>query len=117
MVLRASAEASGEKLQLAGVVDVTVSTGIAAGDALVAFADAVLGADEALLGRAREALDVAVGRDGVVAAAQIAGNFSRNDRIANATGIALEKDFVTQSEDFREALGINQYRSAVNTLG
>jgi len=38
------------------------------------------------------------------------------DRIANAVGIPLEKNMVAMSEDFRGALGINDYYSARNTL-
>lgn len=117
MVLRASAEALDESVDLRGIVDPAQSVRITGGDELVAFTDAVLGSDVARLGAAREALTAALGEAGVLGAASIAANFSRNDRIANAIGIPLEKDFIEQSADFRGLLGIDAYNSAVNSLG
>lgn len=117
MVLRASAELTGEKLDLRGVTDASIALGIAGGEALVRFADALLGNDAAELDAARQAVRAQLGDDAVVAAAAIAANFSRNDRIANATGIPLEREFVDQAADFRGPLGIDAFRSARNTLG
>lgn len=117
MVLRASAEAQGTPVDLRGVLDPGVSTGLPHGDVLVGFADALLGSDDTRLGDAREALVRALGVDALVASSVIAANFSRNDRIANATGIPLEGEFVKQSDDFRAALGIDAFTSALNTLG
>ncbi|MEE2984471.1 MAG: hypothetical protein VX929_14435 [Pseudomonadota bacterium] len=53
----------------------------------------------------------------MVTASLIAGNFSRNNRIADAIGIPMEADFLNKSEDFREDFGINGFLSARNTLG
>ena len=58
-----------------------------------------------------------LGGEALVAASLIAGNFSRNDRIADAIGIPMEADFLNKSEDFREDFGINGFLSARNTLG
>ncbi len=117
MVLRASAEADGVSVDLRGIVDADIDIGIAGAAILVAFADAVIGNDEQRLADAREAVLGELGAAGLLGAASIASNFSRNDRIANAIGIPLEGDFVAQSEDFRAALGINKFPSARNTLG
>lgn len=117
MVLRASAESLDEPVDLRGIVDPAHSVRVTAGDELVAFTDAVLGDDAGRLDAARSSLVAALGEPGLVGAALIAANFSRNDRIANAIGIPLEKEFIDQSADFRELLGINAYNSAVNSLG
>lgn len=116
MVLRASAQTNGEAVDLRGIVDAGVPLGIAGGEVLVPFADALLGNDAAALATARDAVRTTLGDDAVTAAAAIAANFSRNDRIANAIGIPLERDFVDQAADFRPALGIDAFRSARNTL-
>jgi len=116
-VLRASAEKSGVTIDLRGVVDPSVPTGLPNGEVLVTFVAALLGRDGAALQDARVALAASMGADAVVAVSIIAANFSRNDRIANATGIPLEADFVKLSEDFRAALGIDNFASARNTLG
>ena len=117
MVLRASAEADGMEVDLTAIADPARDPGIPAGRELLAFSDALLGTDTDALDAARDALLAALGGDGLVGAAMIAANFSRNDRIANATGIPLEPPFVEQSADFRDALGINDFPSARNTLG
>lgn len=116
MVLRASAEAAGNTVDLTAITDSSRDPGVAAGAELLAFCDALLGADAAALTTARSALVAVLGDTGLVGAAMVAANFSRNDRIANATGIPLEQPFVEQSADFRAALGINDYPSARNTL-
>jgi hypothetical protein len=116
VVLRASAKNRGENLDLRGMVDSSVPVKLPDGDVLVAFVDALLGRDAAALDVARGVLLDRLGEGGLTATASIAANFSRNDRIANATGIPLEGEFVAQSEDFREALGINAFASARNSL-
>ena len=58
-----------------------------------------------------------MGADAVVSAAITAAIFSLVDRAANAVGIYVEPMILEPSEDFREQFGINQFPSAVNTLG
>jgi hypothetical protein len=86
------------------------------GDLLLAFADAVIGADLAALEAARSALADSLGPAAVSAAAAIAANFSKNDRIANGLGIPVDAMVLKGTEDLREQLGLNDYRSAVNTF-
>ena len=117
MVLRASAESAKLEANLKALIDPSVPSGIPEGQVLLAFCDALLEAEVDELDASREALLEALGAAGLLGAVAIASNFSRNDRIANATGIPLEADFVKQSEDFRQALGINDFKSARNTLG
>ena len=77
----------------------------------------MVGADAAALKRARSALVDRLGGDALVAASVIAGNFSRNDRIADATGIPMEAEFLQLSADFRADLGLNDFLSARSSLG
>ena len=116
MALRESGRARDETYDLRGIVDPTVEIGVQNGDHLRGFADALLGADRAALDRARAALVAAMGPEALVSTCVLVGNFSKNDRIANALGIPLEAEFVKDSEDFRDDLGINDYKSAANSL-
>jgi hypothetical protein len=115
VVLRASAEAEGHTVNIRAILDPSEDLGYPDGDVLLAFATGVVGADAAALAGARERLVERMGGEALVAAALIAGNFSRNDRIADAIGIPLEAQFLAMSEDLREELGINRFRSARNT--
>ena len=94
----------------------TLDIGVEGGAELLAFADAVLGSDAAVLDGARSALSDRLGPQAVSAASIIAANFSKNDRIANGLGIPMEKHAIEATVEIREALGLNEYRSAVNTL-
>lgn len=117
MVLRASAESSGETIDLRAITDRARSIGNEHGDLLLDFADAVLGADAARLRRIQDRIAAELSPAALAGASAIAANFSRNDRIANAIGIPLEREFVEQGADIRELLGIDRYASARNTLG
>ncbi|MEN9728282.1 MAG: hypothetical protein RL434_2648 [Pseudomonadota bacterium] len=115
-MLRASVEHAGGRVDLKAVTDPTLDSGIANGRTLLAFADAMTGADPAALATAREELRQRLSAGALVQSAAIVGNFAMNDRAANALGIVLEAMFVKGSADFRESLGINRYPSASNTL-
>jgi len=86
------------------------------GELLLAFADAVIGADPAALDSARSALAEELGPAAVSAAAAVAANFTKNDRIANGLGIPVDAIAMAGHEDLREQLGLNDFRSAVNTF-
>lgn len=116
MVLRESGRAQDRDYDLKGLVDPTSDTGVASGASIVQFVDALLGPDEDRLSRARTLLEESLGPAGVTAVSVVAGNFSKNDRIANATGIPLEAMFVRGSEDFRADLGVDGFASAKNSL-
>ena len=86
------------------------------GELLLAFSDAVIGADPAALDSARSALAEELGPAAVSAAAAVAANFTKNDRIANGLGIPIDAIAMAGHEDLREQLGLNDFRSAVNTF-
>ena len=73
--------------------------------------------DTAQLAAARAAVAERLGPAAVTTASIIGGNFSMLDRVANAMGIGVDAMIVKPSADFREALGINTFPSAVHTLG
>jgi len=83
---------------------------------LLAFSDAVIGADLAALDSARTALAEGLSPAAVSAAAAVAANFTKNDRIANGLGIPVDPMVLKGTEDLRQQLGLNDYRSAVNTF-
>ena len=98
------------------MIDRKQDSGVPGGEAVLAFADAVIGSDRTALDQARLDLAQAVGPTAVPAAAAIAATFTKNDRIANACGIPSELPMLRNSKDIRAELGINEFRSAVNTL-
>ncbi len=115
VALRASAELRGYKVKIRAIIDPSEGIGIPDGDLLLAFASTVIGTDAEALANARNALVKRLGDDALVAPSVIAGNFSRNDRVADAIGIPMEADFLNKSQDFREDFGINRFLSARNT--
>ena len=81
------------------------------------FAAAIVGNDVAALAATREAVAAQISPEAVTTASIIAANFSMLDRAANAIGISVDSMIVKPTADFREALGINRYPSAANTIG
>lgn len=90
--------------------------GVPHGDLLLAFAEAIIGTDRAALDTARAALAEALGAEAIAGASAIAGNFTKNDRVANALGIPVDPPVLKGTEDLREQLGLNDYASAANTF-
>ncbi len=86
------------------------------GDALLAFSEAVIGPDRAALDKARNALAEALGPAAVSAAAAIAAEFTKDDRIANGCGIPVDPMVMKATGDIRIQLGLNEFRSAKNTF-
>ena len=97
------------------VIDPSAASGVAHGEALVAFADALVGADDAALERAREELGALLGPAGLVDAAAVASNFERMVRIADGTGIPLDAPVRLVAPDLVDELGIARFGSAANT--
>ena len=89
--------------------------GVRHGRLVVAFAEAVIGEDEAALTDARAALSGATGPAGLVDAAAVVGLFNAIDRVADATGIPLEAEKAAASADFRTALGVDRFDVTIRT--
>ena len=115
MQLRGSSSTS--DIDLYAAVNASTENGVPHGALLSAFAEAVLGTDDAQLDSARNAVVEALGPAALVDAAAVIAAFMQMDRIADATGIPLDDFVVDATNDFREDLGLHTLGSARNTLG
>lgn len=115
MLLRGSGEHSGDDYDLTAIVSDRKEDGgfggVAGAGALTAYADSFFD-DAADFAAARERLRAEVGGAALVDAAGVLAIFNAVVRIADATGIPLEDQKAEMSEDFRDALGINDYPAA-----
>ena len=84
-------------------------------EALIAFADAVGGDDDAALAAARTRVQHELGAEALVDTAAVASNFERMVRIADATGIPLDAPMEMMSADLREELDLQSFGSSSNT--
>jgi hypothetical protein len=91
-------------------------TGVPGGALLLDFAEALIGTDRAVLDKARDALAAGLSPAAVSGASVMAANFSKNDRIANGCGIPVAGPALESTVDIRAQLGLNDYRSAINTF-
>ena len=76
---------------------------------LTAFAEAVLGIDDAELIDARQRIRNELGDAALVDAAAVIANYSALDRVADATGIPLEPEKEVNTVELRARLGINDF--------
>ena len=90
--------------------------GVPGGRELLDFSDALLGSNRAALDTARLDLTSSLGPAAVSAASAVAANFTKNDRIANGCGIPSEPMVLKATVDIRKDLGLNKFRSAINTF-
>lgn len=81
------------------------------GEVLLAFAEAMVGEDDAELGRARRAVIEAMGPAALVDAAGVASNFERMVRIADATGIPLDERMAALTKTAREQLHLERFKA------
>jgi hypothetical protein len=119
MLLRASGALTDDTFNLQVVTEGTTATPsrVLHGETLVAFAEAVVGEDEAILAVARQHVLDELGPAALVDAAAIASNFERMVRIADSTGIPLDDRVYERTADERKALHLEQFGSAANTHG
>ena len=103
-------------INLEALIRPELEIGVPGGGELLAFAEAVIGPDRAVLDKARNALAEALGPAAVSAAAAIAAEFTKDDRIANGCGIPVDPMVIKATEELRKQLGLNNFRSAVNTF-
>jgi hypothetical protein len=111
-----SGETHDEEIDLRAVTDgEQVGSGVPGGEALTAFADAVVQSDAAAVAAAREEVRRTLGDAAMVDAAGVIANFERMVRIADGTGIPLDKPVAMVSADLREELGIDDYEGSERT--
>ena len=118
-MLRESSRLEGNEIDLQVVTSGESTQGGASGVPaeleLVAFAEASVGVDKEATERARVNLSLAIGEQGVIDAAGIVANFQRMVKIADGTGIPLDKPVALITAGMREDLGIDNFRTAANT--
>ncbi len=114
MLLRASSEIQDQGVNLQGLVSAT-DTGVIAGAALTAFADAVVQGDAEAIGRARDTVTAELGEAAMVDAAAVIANFQRMVRIADGTGIPLDEPVLMMTQNIRQDLGIDEYSASAHS--
>jgi hypothetical protein len=97
-------------VDLTAVTEASHPSGIEHGDALVAFAEAVVARDGAAIAGTRERLVAAMGAEAMVDAAAVASNFERMVRIADATGIPLDDRLESIGRPVIDQLGLERFR-------
>lgn len=85
--------------------------GVAHGQSLVAFVEAVMGDDDGVLANRREQLAEEIGSEGLVDAIAVIAMFNYVDRVADATGIPLDEMLDSTTEELRSELGIDNFKS------
>ena len=83
--------------------------GVANGDLLLRFADAVLAGDAPELTSVREEIARTMGGAALTDTAAVAALFDAIDRVADATGIPLEDQKAALTADFRATIGIDDF--------
>ena len=115
-MLRASGQVAGQVVELTAVTEKAAGdAGVQHGARLLAFTDAAMGADDALLDRERRALGAVLSPEAFVDACALVAAFNVVDRIADATGIPLDPMLHAASGDVRAELGLARFGSAANT--
>jgi alkylhydroperoxidase family enzyme len=113
-----SSQSEGAEVDLAAVNGVlNDDAGVAHGQRLVAFTDAAMGNDDALLETERAALRELLSADALVDTCATIAAFNVVDRIADATGIPLDESLIAISGEVREELDLGRFSAAANTPG
>lgn len=110
MMLRASVEAMGGKVDVRAITDPSVDPLVEGGLALIGFVDAVLGGQETARAISAETIRSTLGPGGLVDAAGVIGTFSMMNRIADATGMPVGRGAIERTEDLRRLTGIDRFR-------
>ncbi len=110
MVLRASGEKDGEDFDLHSVVGSgNGDAGVLHGKLLLSFADAVVGDDDAKLGRVRAEPVEVLGEAAFVDAAGTAASFNLVVRVADATGIPIDEFKADAAQEILNDLGVEKF--------
>ena len=104
-------------MNVQALADPAIESGIPCGRALLDYASAVVGRDDAGLAHAREALRAEMGDAGVADAAAVASNFERMVRIADAIGIELGDWMESFTAEVRSDLALDRLRERSQDTG
>jgi hypothetical protein len=84
-------------------------SGIEHGAALIAFAEAMVGDDDEVLVKTRQAVTEAMSPEAMVDAAGVASNFERMVRIADSTGTPLDERMEVLTKGVRDQLHLERF--------
>ncbi len=101
-MLRVSSKINGDGVDVAGVGDASIDSGLPGGAALNALTEAAVLRDELALPAAQEAAVAAIGEASTVRAAAVAGNFEMMNRLLDAIGVGPSE----QMRDIGTAIGV-----------
>lgn len=104
MLLRASAEHDQENYDLAAIKDGT-GGGVAHGDLLVRFVDAMMDRNRLAPDEIRKQIEVELGEAALVDVAAVIATFEATDRIADAVGTPLEDYKEAATVEIRKEIG------------
>ena len=110
MMLRASVEAMGARVDVRAITDPAIDPLIEGGIALVGFVDAVLGGDDVARSVTAGAIRSTLGPEALVDAAGVIATFSMMNRIAGATGMPVGRGAIERTEELRRLTGIDRFR-------
>jgi hypothetical protein len=107
---------TGRAVDLAAVNGgIASDAGVEHGAELLAFTEAVMGEDDAVLARERAALRAVLSPECFVDVAGIIAAFNVVDRIADATGIPLDPMLQALAGDLRRDLDLGRFASSANS--
>src|SRR5690349_6319161 len=106
-----SSTETGEQVDLRAVAEGRAGVGLAHGDALLRYAGACAGTDDAELDAARIALVAETDAAFMVDAAAVAANFEMMTRLADGTGAAMPEERLERSAFAIEIMGAGHLTS------
>ena len=106
-----SSTETSQQLDLSAVAEGRAGVGLEHGDALLRFASACGGIDDAELAAARSALVAETDEAFMVDAAAVAANFEMMTRLADGTGAAMPEERLESSAFAIETMGIEHLTS------
>ena len=119
MMLRVSSQTTNREIDLDGISQGHEAGpgGVPHGEAMLAFAEAVVARDEDAIAQGRTELRSTMGDRAFGDVCGVIANFHRMVRIADGTGIPLDEPYLSMTAELRSELGINEFGSARNSLG
>ena len=114
MLLRASARANEEEIEIEAVMDATQESKVAAGALLSEFTEAIVRRDPALA-QVRDRVIATLGAEAMVDSAAVVANFQRMVRIADGLGIPIDESWRDRNSNLRDRLGVSAFASSANT--
>jgi len=107
---------SDNEYDLSAVIENGVGdSGVAYGETLLRFVEAVMGDEEDALRHSRQELLEKLGSEELVDSAAVIATFNKMDRIADSTGIPLDGMLDVTTIDIRSEIGLDRFPSAANT--